>query len=202
MNELQKTQRISIAVFILALILLVGFMVQKSPVNVYTLSAEEMLEKMDNFEHVTPAIAKNIHVDTNAYIFVDLRSPYQFEVSHIPHAINISRADILDPENKVLFEKYLASGKKVILYCDNERDAISPWILLTELGFTNTQVLLGGFLCFNETSSHCILETPRYDFAKIASEGKIIQEVVPEPEPIKKEIPILQKPKKAAEGGC
>ena len=59
-----------------------------------------------------------------------------------------------------------------------------------------------GFFFFKETSPHFILETPLYDFAKIASEGKIIQEVVPEPEPIKKEIPILQKPKKAAEGGC
>ena len=103
----------------------------------------------------------------NNYVFIDLRSPYDFEVKHIANAVNIPTAFILDDENIATFKSYLNDHKTVVLYGQAERESISPWILLTEIGFTNTKVLLGGFECYNGNKPKCMGGSAQYNFAKI-----------------------------------
>ena len=205
MQELLKTQRISIAVLIIVLLLLVGLMVRKAPKTPFIMDATEMLAKMPEFEHVTVAMAKDMNADTNNYIFVDLRSPYDFEVKHIDNAINVPTAFILDEENKTTFNHYLQNNTTVVLYGQSERESVSPWILLTEVGYSNIKVLLGGFDCYNGDISKCNPESSQYDYAKISTSGGIKESNTAAPVKKKKKkkvIPVKKKVKREAEGGC
>ena len=204
MTELVKTQRIFIAVLIIGLLLLAGIMVKKAPKAPFKMTAQEMLVNLDGFEHVTKSQALSLKDKTEEYVFVDLRSPYDFEVKHIHNAINIPTAFLLDQENMDAFKDYMESGKTVVLYGQTERESLSPWMLLYELGFTNTKVLLGGFSCFIQEKADCPTTMSRYDYAKIASSGgeKQVEIIKKKPAKKKKAIPVKKKVKVEEEGGC
>lgn len=216
MHELLKTQRISIAVLVIALLLLVGLMAKTSPKSPFTMTAPEMLTLVQSTEHTSIAMAKNVNGDTNGYVFIDLRSPYDFEVSHIKNAKNIPTAFILDEENKALLKQYQEQNTKVVLYGKSQRDAMSPWMLLTQIGFTNINVLESGFECYQDLATNCSTEKAQFDFAKIAISGETKREAAaaaaakeaakpkPKPKPVqkKKVVPVKKKVKREAEGGC
>jgi len=205
MQELLKTQRISIAVLIIGLLLLIGLMVRKAPKTPFVMTATEMLESMPDYKHVSVTMAKNMKGDTDNYIFVDLRSPYDFEVKHIDNAINIPTAFILDDKNKIEFDRYLKNNTTVVLYGQSERESISPWILLTEVGYSNIKVLLGGFDCYDGDITKCNTESVEYDYAKISTSGGTKSESNAVAAPVKKKkkvVPVKKKVKREAEGGC
>tara|TARA_R110002050_G_scaffold263772_1_gene404412 strand:- start:7978 stop:8592 length:615 start_codon:yes stop_codon:yes gene_type:complete len=204
MHELLKTQRISIAVLFFGFLLVIGLMVRKAPKSPFTMTAVEMLQKIPAYEHTSAAMAHKINNDTNAYLFIDLRSPYDYEVAHVANAKNIPTAFILDEENKTLFQRYLNENRIVILYGQSQRESEAPWLLLTQIGFTNTQVLLGGFDCYQGITNPCASEKARYDYAKISKMGalKSGQPTTAAPAKKKKAIPVKKKRKRAAEGGC
>jgi rhodanese-related sulfurtransferase len=212
MHELLKTQRISIAVLVIALVLLIGLMAKTSPKSPFIMTATEMLTLIPTVKHTTVDMAKKVNGDTNNYTFIDLRSPYDFEVSHIPNAKNIPTAFLLDDENKELLQQYLDENRKVILYGSSQRQAMSPWLLLTEIGFSNITVLESGFDCYQGNSASCYTESAKFDYAKIANLGEIKRAAAakeaakpkPKPKPVKKKkvVPVKKKVKREAEGGC
>lgn len=210
MNELLKTQRISIAVLFFGLLLLIGLMVRKAPKAPFTMEATEMLDKIQAFDHLSTDMVNKVKDDTSKYVFIDLRSPYDFEVKHIDNAKNIPTAFILDDENRAIFQNYLDQGIEVILYGYTQRESMAPWMLLTQIGFTNTKVLQGGFACYNGENNKCSKETANYDYAKVSTQGKIIkvvkkEEAIAAPKPVvkkKKAIPVKKKKKRVVEGGC
>lgn len=207
MNELQRTQRISIAVLVLTVALALGLMIKEKPKFSYAKSATEMLAMLPDIENITPGMAETLKNDLDNYVFIDIRSPYDFEVKHIENAINIPLAFLLDEENVAQLNEFQAANKTVVLYGETEHEAISPWILLYEIGYTNTRILSGGFECFQHNTPNCNLETARHDFAKIATQGgvKEVEVVVEKPqkkEEPKKVIPVQKKVKAEAEGGC
>ena len=216
MNELLKTQRISIAVLFFGLLLLIGLMVRKAPKAPFTMEATEMLEKIQAFDHLSPEMVNQVKNDTTKYVFIDLRSPYDFEVKHIDNAKNIPTAFILDDENRAIFQNYMNQGVEVVLYGYTQRESMAPWMLLTQIGFTNTKVLQGGFACYNGENSKCSKEVANYDYAKVSTQGKIVKVITEEesktapkpaaaPKPVvkeKKAIPVKKKKKRVVEGGC
>lgn len=167
------------------------------------ITSSELMTVMENFEQVTSKMAKAFNADTGNFVFVDLRSPYDFEISHIPNAINIPTSFFLDDSNIHLFKEYSKTNQTVILYGQTERESISPWMLLQELGYSNTKVLLGGYNCFLNGNPSCIAEMARYNYSKISTAGRNGEVLkVEQPVPVKKVIPIQKKKKAAAEGGC
>jgi rhodanese-related sulfurtransferase len=200
-----KKNALPIVILIIGVSLLLLAVSKNKPASSFEITAQEMLTKLDGFEHVTGSQAREMQNDTDQYVFVDLRSPYDFEVKHIAHAINIPTAFVLDKENMDLFKEYLSADKTVVLYSQTERESISPWMLLYELGFTNTKVLMGGFDCFVEETEDCPTTMSRYDYAKIAAQGGIKEVEVIKKKPVakkKKAIPVQKKVKVEDEGGC
>jgi len=196
----QKIPSISIAMI---LFLLLGCSKKNESTSTFKLNSTDVLRVIENFEHVTPKMAEANRVDTGNYVCVDLRSPYDFEVNHITNSINIPTPFLLEKSNIQLFNAFLKADKTVILYGQTERESISPWILLQELGYSNTKVLLGGYSCFLNENPSCIAEMARYNYAKISTAGKNGEVLkVEKPTPVKKVIPLQKKKKAAAEGGC
>ena len=200
-----KKNIVPIVILTLGIVILIFALSKNNSKSPFTVTNQEMLAAFEGFEHVLNSDALEMQNDTENYVFVDLRSPYDFEVAHVANAINIPTAFLLEKENMTLLKEQFAAEKTIVLYSQTERESISPWILLYQLGFTNTKVLMGGFECFVDQEANCPTTYPQYDFAKIASQGGIKEVEVIKEKPVakkKKIIPVQKKVKVEEEGGC
>lgn len=89
------------------------------------ISAEKLKELM--------AVEKNL-------LIIDLRAKNQFNEGHLDNAVNI----FLDDLEKQIWQT-ASSGKKIILYGEENLDTFKGAIRLFDMGFMNTMALSGGF---------------------------------------------------------
>lgn len=206
MEELKKTRRITIAAIIAVFVLVVAIISYNKPLR-FKMSADDMAYELLMTYHVSPDEAMELMWDT-ATVFVDMRSVYEYQVDHLENAFNIPAADLLEKENLELFDKWKSDSLRVVLYDNNEFKATSPWMVLYQLGYTNTQILMGGMDYINELYSDnppegdtYNTEAPMFDYAGIieAAANADPGEVQAQPQ---KKVVVRKKEKKAAEGGC
>lgn len=208
MRELLRTKRITIAVFAFILIIIIGFLTLKEPTNKYKITPVTMVEELPLIYQVTPDEAMEIMYDSST-VFVDIRSFKDYEKGHLENAINISVPELLSIENIKLFEEWKKDSTVVVLYGNDELQANAPWILMYQLGYTNTRVLMGGSvyidklyddeLAENETF---FVEDPAYDFVGIVKKAIEQSEIPTVEKKEKKKVVVRKKKKKEAEGGC
>ena len=208
MEELKRTRRITIGVVVFIAVVIIGFLTIKKPLHVYQYTPAEMAEELYMVYQVTPEEAMELMFDSTAAVFIDVRSIYDFEKGHLENAINIPVANLLDKEFKNRFDQWFEDSTLVVLYGNDELQANAPWMLMYQLGYTNTRTLMGGSgyidklyedaLAENETF---MVEDPAFDFAAIIKAGSANSSggVVAAS---KKEVVVRKKKKKAAEGGC
>jgi len=208
MKELLKTKRITIAVFAFVLIIIIGFLTVQEPKNKYKITPIEMVEELPLIYQVTPDEAMELMYDTIA-VFVDIRSIKDFEKGHIENAKNITVPNLLLKENTDLFDQWFKDSTMVVLYGNDELQANAPWILMFELGYTNTRTLMGGCVYIDKLYDGSLsenemysMEDPAYDFAGIVKKASAQSgnPVVDKKE--KKKVVVRKKKKKEAEGGC
>jgi len=181
----------------------------------YRISPEEFSQERSSIYQVTPDEAMELMYDSSLALFIDIRDGYDFERGHLENAVNIPISDLLDPENKALFERCLNDSLKVVLYGNDELQANAPWMLIYELGFSNVRLLLGGYSYIDrmylgelKEGESYEAELAAYDYAKVVNDAKIQKvksekQAIPEKKVVvKKKVKVEQKPKKAAEGGC
>ena len=208
MRELLRTKRITIAVIVFIFILIIGFLTAEKPVYTYRITPKEMLAELPLIYFLTPDEAMDLMYDSST-VFVDIRSIYDYDLGHLENAINIPIPELLLKENKPRFEKWKKDSVTVVLYGNDEREAVNPWMLLYELGYTNTCVLMGGYGYIDKLYSDELpenatysVEDPAYDFAEIVKKAASGKGTAVSPEPEKKKVIIRKKKKKEAEGGC
>ena len=176
MKELNRTNRLTIATILIILVFIVGFLTLKTPTITYTLSPQQMITQLtDNTGQVTPDEMKKIMDSKDpSWVIVDIRNPYEYQKGHIESAYNVPAIDLFENENLDFFKELLNDSKKVVIYGANQLEANGPWMLLRETGFSNANILLGGYdFMFrkpaegsenNEENSYQV-EEPAYDFA-------------------------------------
>ncbi|MGC8865371.1 MAG: rhodanese-like domain-containing protein [Bacteroidales bacterium] len=158
---------------------------------------------------IKPATLKNL-LNSGNYLVIDMRKPEYFLTETLEGAINIPAGELLSEDNEEKLEEAMEAGKKIVVFADNSQDALVPWLILRQKGFSNVYLLLGGFdgwkkyLTDNQYNPSPI-ETSSIDYpAEIqrlkASAGGPVQEEKPKEKP-----KITPKPVEhhgAAEGGC
>ena len=77
---------------------------------------------------------------------IDIRPSELFAQGHPELAVNIPARNLLDKESVELFDRLLKSGQEAIVYGSDELQAVAPWLLLQQLGYSNVKVLKGGFV--------------------------------------------------------
>lgn len=173
----------------------------------YQLSAEDMAYELLMVYHVTPDEAMELMWDSTK-IFVDLRSSFDYEADHLENAFNIPASDLLEEDYLELFDKWKGDSLQVILYSNSEQETTSPWMVLYQLGYTNTQIMMGGMEYIDKLYSDQLLENetfnveaPLYDYSGIieAAQNASPEQLQSEPQ---KKVVVRKKKKKAAEGGC
>lgn len=129
-------------------------------------------------------------------------------IDHIENAYNIPATNILEEESLLLFDQWKNDSLRVVVYCGDETQATSPWMILYQLGYTNTQILMGGMDYINalysdnppEADAYNV-EAAMFDYSGIIEAAKNASpgEVSTQPQ---RKVVIRKKQKKAAEGGC
>ena len=76
----------------------------------------------------------------SSFVLVDLRTPRDFIVSHLPDAVNIPYERILDEDLETFFE----DERIKVLYDNRDIMANTAWMILTQYGYEQLVVLEGG----------------------------------------------------------
>jgi rhodanese-related sulfurtransferase len=212
MKELNRTDRLTIATLIITLILVIGFVTLKKPEIHFTRTAEETLSLIVSSEDfILPKEVKSIsQQNNNRFFLVDVRSPIEYQKSHIGQAVNIPVHDLLGSDNLKVFSRLSREDVTVILYGKDQLEANGAWMILKQTGYDHIRIMPGGFdfyskadLSLSQTGNKPIYmaEEPAYDFRAVLND---LGSAVPldenkAPEPVK----VIRREKKSTvEGGC
>jgi len=214
MIELTKTRRLTIAVTAFILLIIIGFVTLRNPKYVYSISTQEMLEELNkgNGYIDIKKLEEILASGDNSVVFVDLRSPYEFEKSSLVNAVNIPVSEILTDESISFFEDMKKESKEVVIFGDDHLASNSIWMILRQLGYDNIKVILkeyGSLHDLNEKNIDSLqttdnkLETPIADFAGyVKSNTDTSFEEKDNKEYTKQVIPTRRKKKTVTAGGC
>lgn len=193
---------------IFILIVIIGFATMEKPKHTYRLTTDEMLSKTLAHDYII-RFDKFFDIYYNhdsLYRFIDLRSAHDYQIGHLPGAINIPLAKILDDEYKDIVNQ----DKKInVLYYSDQCGACGPWMILSQLGYKNNYVLAGGY---NFVTQHIIkeyspmlgdysAEKAKYNFKEVinstAGSSSSVASELSAPVPV-----IKKKVLEEEEGGC
>lgn len=209
MKELNRTDRLTIATVLVAIILVIGLVTIKQPAVPYTRSIDETITLLGtSTDFVSPGeILTTSKTNPASIMIVDLRSPIAYHTSHIEGAINIPLEEIFEKQN---IKEFKEVNKPVILYGKDETEGNCAWLLLKQTGVDNVRVMKGGYesvimltenSALNSADKKIDAEYPAYDYKAIMNNfgPSASTPAAASQEPVKM---IRKEKKSAAEGGC
>ena len=203
MKELEKTKRISIAAVLTILIILIGLLSYKRPKHIYALNTKSTLENMTGADYLITLE----QINNPDFMLVDIRNQYDYDKGHLENAVNIYAPEILNDVHSEIFKELKENNKTIVLYGNNPHQVIAPYMLLFQLGYTNTKILTIN-VSYDQNkmiTQNAKLENTDADINAFIKES--IKKAAVKPKPIiksipKKVIPIIKKKKMPVEGGC
>ncbi len=207
--EQNKTKPILLTSLVILLIVTSLVLLLKDHTPDYQLSVEEMKSKLKEYDNnqISPEEFIEIYYSNDSlYRFIDLRNPREYANGHLPNSINLPLDDLLNEE----FVEILNQDKKInVLYHDNHCLACAPWMLLSQMGYNNNKLLMGGYGYvkaniidnFSPMSGSFKSEKAKYNYKEVinnASGGGSTSETSATVAPI---VPV-KKHEKEEEGGC
>jgi rhodanese-related sulfurtransferase len=179
------------------------------PATKFDKLAESITNRSD---HITAEQLGQLIIDKDPdFQIIDIRDKSEYDKFHLQSAINIPLQTLFDDENL----EFIDPEKLVILYSNGGTHAAQAWVLLQQMGYTNTTVLLGGLnywvdVYTNPTPPEGVYEDSElfnYQFQISAGNylmgnGKAIEQTQENPEPIKIKIPPKRKRAVSADEGC
>lgn len=198
MNRFLKKNKNLLGWLALALfVVLIAFLFRPNPPE-YKLNEANTLKLM-NDKSLAIAVSEIAGKQT-----IDIRSAEAFAQGHFENAINIPVRQLLDKESIKLLKQLKEDGSIAVLYGSHELEAVSPWLLLQQLGFKNILRLKGYINSENNLSATDLaaVETALPDTSVFNI--RAVQAVVPTTNSsvIKPEVVKPMKRESAKGGGC
>ncbi len=207
MKELEKTKRISIAAVLSILLVLMAMLNYQKPSYLYAQNTSTTLSRIDTTEYLVSPQG----LETDSYVLVDVRNPFDFEKGHLPEAINIYAPELLGKDNATLLNQQLDSGKTILLYGKDPNETLPVFMMLCQLDMGPVKILesTNHFEEDRLMTAYSQVEKPTPDIEefilgsvkKVAEAKKKAPKKTPPPAP-KKVVPKKKKKKKMPEGGC
>lgn len=204
--------RMILVIFILPMAIVIAA-VPENTTKPYKLSIEELVGQItEGSQYFTADLVADYIVQKDPSIqLIDVRPKDEFEIYHLPGAINIPLADILSDEWEAYLNQDVVTN---VFYSNGTVVANQAWLICTQRGFVNNYVLQGGLNYWAETilNPQKPVETApndefaRYDFRKAmnAALGGGVLDAASAPAETAAPMPSVQKKpaKKKAQGGC
>lgn len=178
----------------------------------YSLSAEEVIQEiMEEDYEISPREAVAfVDSEIKTTVFIDLRDPLLYHKGHLDKAVNIPSWKLLDRHFMKMLRNFHEEGMTIVLYGQDHREAVGPFLFLRQTGFNRLKILTGGYDYFNRAAAtgkgveelpKLVPEEPRYDFAALIEEmgggPDEFQQVVAQPV-----IPVRREKTTTLQGGC
>lgn len=147
MEELNKTNRLTIAVIGIVLVIIVGLVTLRRPDIKYTLTPAESLALLNNPAlAITPEQGISLLKDSaGKTVFIDVRNSIAFNQSHVKNAVNIPVRELFSQKSKTTFRDIEKSGQTAIVYGETQQQANGPWLMLRQTGFKNVLLFTGTY---------------------------------------------------------
>ena len=208
MKELEKTKRISIAAVLSILLVLIALLNYKKPSFLYAQNTSTTLMKMDTTDYLVSPQG----LETESYVLVDVRNPFDYEKGHLPDAINIYAPELLSKDHTALLNEYLEEDKIILLYGRSPNETLPVFMMLCQLDMGPVKILESEnyFEKDKLITNYSEVEKPSPDIAgfietsvkKVNESKKQAAKRKVAPPPPKKVAPKKKKKKKMPEGGC
>jgi rhodanese-related sulfurtransferase len=145
MEELNKTNRLTITVIIIVLVIITGLITFRRPDIKYTLTPSEGLALLnDQALAVTPEQAVALLKDSaGKTVFIDVRNSIAYDRGHIKNAVNIPVRELFAKKSKSTFRDIEKAGQTAVLYGETQQQANGPWLMLRQTGFKNVLLFTG-----------------------------------------------------------
>ena len=176
MDELNKTNRLTIAVVAFAIVIIIGMITFRRPEVTYKLTPAESLALLNNPALlVTPAQTTGIMNDSaGKYVFIDVRNSIAYGQGHIKNAINIPVRELLSKKSRQIFHEIESANQTAILYGETQQQASGPWLMLHQTGFNSVKLFTGNYAQLNMADADSVTkllpqlsETPLIDTAAL-----------------------------------
>ena len=210
MDELNKTNRLTIAVVAFAIVIIIGMITFRRPEVTYKLTPAESLALLNNPALlVTPAQTTGIMNDSaGKYVFIDVRNSIAFGQGHIKNAINIPVRELLSKKSRQIFHEIESANQTAILYGETQQQASGPWLMLHQTGFNSVKLFTGNYAQLNMANADSVTkllpqlsETPLIDTAALKAVSAPKQEKT-EIKPAAKKTVSPVKKEASSGGGC
>jgi len=213
MEELNKTNRLTITVILIVLVIITGLITFRRPDVKYKLSPAECLALLnDSALVVNPEQASALLKDSSGQtVFVAVRNSLAFERGHLESAVNIPVRELFSKGNRLFFTEAEKSGQTVVLYGETQQQASGPWLMLQQTGFRNARLFTGNYVQLDPALIDSLSrllpkfsETPLIDTAalKLVSAPKATDKNTAKPDkPVKRTVAPVKK-EVSSGGGC
>lgn len=208
-----RTNRLTIAVLFIVIVILIGFITISRPDFVYAYSIEESLSQVLSFEDEMDAdeAMEIVYDETNGYQFVDIRNPFEFVKGNIEGSKNIPFQNFLKDDHINFFDQMQKDSITVVVYGWDQTEANGPWMMLRQLGYSNVKILMGGYgyysgetfdMFYESEIPQYFVEEPKFNYVELMlslkGEGTMDESI----DKLEMVIPIRKKKKAVVEGGC
>lgn len=176
MEELNKTNRLTIAVIGIVLVISIGLVTLRRPDIKYSLTPAESLALLnDTALTITPEKASAFLKDsTSKAVFIDVRNSIAFDRGHVKNAVNIPVRELFSKKSKATFRDIEKAGQTVVLYGKTQQQANGPWLMLRQTGFKNVLLFTGSYEQIDRANADSLTqllpqlsETPLIDTAAL-----------------------------------
>jgi rhodanese-related sulfurtransferase len=202
MKKSNKAFGVLIGVMIVIFIAMIFFVMKGTrDIIPFAMNPSDVLNEAINKDNkISPIkVAKLILNKEENIVLVDIRSQYEFIKGHLPNAVNIYKADILDEDNYEFFKNIKTENKNAILYGDNVVEANIPFMILKQTGIENITLMNYGYDFFNEGEMKDLAEMGDLDlddeiavmdFAELINIEKLISDNITKLEEEKKKLAV------------
>lgn len=213
MEELNKTNRLTLIVVTIVLVIIIGLVTLRRPDIKYTLSpAESVAVLNDTALVITPEqAASSLKDSTGKTVMIDVRNSIAFDRSHVKNAINIPVRELFSTKNKTIIRDIEKAGQTAVLYGETQQQANGPWLMLRQTGFKNVLLYTGCYAQLDIVNADSLTrllpqfsETPLIDTAalKAISAPAMAGKIVAKPAKTEKKSVVPVKKTSSSGGGC
>jgi rhodanese-related sulfurtransferase len=203
-----------VAAGLFAILIIIGLLTMRKSVVRYKLTEKEALASVTSPGDQLSIDRANeiIQAKNSEYLFIDIRTPYEFIKGHFDGAVNIPLSNLFSEENYNFLKQADHDKRSLVLYGNDQSEANAPWMLLKQIGFTKVLILSGGYADANIVGSVIAdsthqkgidAEIARYNYAEMVK-GISKPGQVPGSISIPQKVTTIPKPKSSAPaaGGC
>jgi rhodanese-related sulfurtransferase len=207
MKELNRTDRLTIASILIALVFIIGFFTLKENKVPFELSPEEGLALMSSQDGLLPGPAALSGTNpAERSLLADLRSPSDFRQDHPGGSVNIPFQDLLLPDNLEKIRDWSEKGGIIMLSSNDQMQVNGAWAMLRQLGIDQVYIIPEERPMTKKSISDPPLgrlDEARHDFKSVAETFSGSGSTTPQNLNTPVAIPVIKREKKTkAEGGC